>query len=100
MARFQPRPGPAPPEHPGIVPSGAGEHGGQRFSACAKVEGEPRPAGPRPPGPREAAGILADVARAVQYAHGADLHPRPQASNVLIDGDGRQHITEFGSPRA
>jgi serine/threonine-protein kinase len=87
-------------DHPGIVPVyEVGEVDGRPYFSMKYIEGETLSdrlsRGPMPA--RQAAELLAEVSRAIQYAHACGvLHRDLKPSNVLIDQDGRPHLTDFG----
>jgi serine/threonine-protein kinase len=87
-------------DHPNIVAvHGFDECDGQAFFSMQYVEGttlaQRVAGGPLPP--REAAQLVATVARAVHHAHqNGILHRDLKPSNVLLDKQGRPHVTDFG----
>jgi serine/threonine protein kinase len=87
-------------DHPGIVPIfEVGQHEGQHFFSMALVEGrslaDRLAEGPMPA--REAAALLFEVARAIEYAHSRSvIHRDLKPSNVLIAADGNPRVTDFG----
>ena len=87
-------------DHPGIVAvHGAGVYDGRPYFSMRYVEGQTLGAlmAGGPLKPREAARLLAQVARAVQHAHAHGvLHRDLKPSNVLIDRAGRPLVTDFG----
>ena len=87
-------------DHPNIVPVfEVGEHEGQHYFSMGYVDG--RSLATRlaegPLAPKEAAELVATVARAVDYAHRQGvIHRDIKPSNILIDSKGRPRVTDFG----
>jgi serine/threonine-protein kinase len=87
-------------DHPGIVPVyEVGEIDGRPYFSMKYIRGrtlsQVLAEGPMPP--REAAQLLATVARAIHFAHQAGvLHRDIKPSNILLDETGQPHITDFG----
>jgi hypothetical protein len=86
--------------HPHVVEVlGQGEDDGRLWFAMEFVRGETLrrriEQGPLPP--KEAARIAGEVASALSYAHGRGIvHRDLKPENVLLDEEGRVHLTDFG----
>jgi serine/threonine-protein kinase len=90
-------------DHPGIVPVyEAGQVENQHFYSMAYVEGSSLASRltDGPFDPFDAARLIAQVARAVHYAHEQGvIHRDLKPQNVLIDGNGQPRVTDFGLAR-
>src|SRR5437660_1821825 len=90
-------------EHPGIVPiHEVGERDGSCYFSMQFVEGgQLDEVGRRTPfSIRQATELIAKVARTVHYAHQHGiLHRDIKPGNILLDGKGEPHLTDFGLAR-
>jgi serine/threonine protein kinase/tetratricopeptide (TPR) repeat protein len=90
-------------EHPGIVPiHEVGERDGQCYFSMKFVEGGQLDEVVRrtPMSIRQAAELIAKVARTVHYAHEHGiLHRDIKPGNILLDQKGQPHLTDFGLAR-
>jgi eukaryotic-like serine/threonine-protein kinase len=87
-------------EHPNIVPVyDVGIHEGQPYFIMRIINGQSlaRRLADGPIPAREAATLLAPIARAMDYAHrNGVLHRDLKPSNILLDEDGNPHVADFG----
>src|SRR6266566_4573399 len=90
-------------EHPGIVPiHEVGERDGSCYFSMKFVEGGQLDEVIRhaPMSSRQAAELVARVARTVHYAHEHGiLHRDIKPGNILLDAKGEPHLTDFGLAR-
>src|SRR5947207_5944434 len=90
-------------EHPGIVPiHEVGERDGSCFFSMKFVEGGQLDEVVRRESmsTRQAAELIAKVARTVHYAHEHGiLHRDIKPGNILLDAKGEPHLTDFGRAR-
>src|SRR5438445_1674540 len=90
-------------EHPGIVPiHEVGERDGSCYFSMKFIEGGQLDEVARrtPMSIRQAAELIAKVARTVHYAHEHGiLHRDIKPGNILLDTNGEPHLTDFGLAR-
>jgi eukaryotic-like serine/threonine-protein kinase len=86
--------------HPNIVPIfEIGQHDGQHYFSMGLIDGPSlrKHLNGHPMPTREAAALMATVARAVHYAHQRGvLHRDLKPSNIVLDREGTPHLTDFG----
>src|SRR5262249_53291928 len=89
--------------HPGIVPVyEVGEREGTCYFSMRFVEGDrlDEVVSRGPISARQAAELIAKVARTVHYAHEHGiLHRDVKPGNILLDANGEPHLTDFGLAR-
>ncbi len=87
-------------DHPGIVPIfEVGEHEGQHYFTMGYVEGDSLADQVKesPVSPGLAAQLVTQISDAVSYAHEKGVvHRDLKPANILIDGQGRPRVTDFG----
>jgi serine/threonine protein kinase len=87
-------------QHPHIVAlHDFGEHDGQPWCSMDFIEGQTlaQLVRDQPLAPTPAAELLKTIAEAIAYAHSRGiLHRDIKPSNILLDREGRPHITDFG----
>jgi serine/threonine-protein kinase len=90
-------------DHPGIVPiHEVGERDGSCYFSMALLEGGQLDEVVKhaPMSIRQAAELIAKVARTVHYAHEHGiLHRDIKPGNILLDQKGEPHLTDFGLAR-